>query len=346
MGTRKTFRPAMGDALEARVVPTSIGNFLTPFGLVGAIASAIHPDKAAPRITVGALGDSDTDEYRFYPPDRNHARNWVEILANTRGIDFGSFSNANRGVPRAQGFASNWAESGATSTDMVNNQLPGLAQQVRSGHIQAAWIFIGDNDFLYLLQSAQSGQISAQAFPQALAQTEATAQANFDTAVNTLLAANPRVRLVVSTVPDVSILPIVQSGATTSQLQAAVSATSQAIAQYNAHIQSIASGNGRIAVVDLAGMANQLAQASASNDGAVSFGGATISLTTPGDDYRDFFLADGLHIGTVGQGIIADAFINAIDSQFGVPVRSLSPEQIVHYARSVQLQTKHGAGPR
>ena len=34
---------------------------------------------------VGVMGDSYSDEYQFYPPDRSTARNWVEILAATRG---------------------------------------------------------------------------------------------------------------------------------------------------------------------------------------------------------------------------------------------------------------------
>jgi hypothetical protein len=34
---------------------------------------------------VGVLGDSDSDEYQFDPPDRGKARNWVEVLATTRG---------------------------------------------------------------------------------------------------------------------------------------------------------------------------------------------------------------------------------------------------------------------
>ncbi|MDR3634076.1 MAG: SGNH/GDSL hydrolase family protein [Isosphaeraceae bacterium] len=348
MRARRSFRPAAWDALEERVVLSKgISPFLNPFGLIGAIASAVQPNKAAaPAATVGTLGDSYTDEYKFYPPNQSHARNWVEILANTRNVSFGSYSNASRGAPRNQGFAYNWAQDGATSTDMVNNQLPGLTKQVAAGVVQCAWIFVGDNDFLYLLGNLQSGQISEADFPQALAQTEATAQANFNTAVNTLLAANPRVKLAVSTLPDVSLLPLVQAGATTPALKAAVAATSQAIQQFNANVTSVAAGNNRIALVDLAGLSSQLGQTATGSGGSVSFGGATISLTTPGNDYHDFFLADGLHVGTVGQGLIADAFVNAIDTKFGAKVRTLSPTEIVRYAKTVQNQTKHGPGPR
>lgn len=347
MRARKSFRPAAWDALEERVVlSTNIGDFLNPFTAPGAIASAIDPKKVTPKLSIGALGDSYTDEYKFYPPNQSHARNWVEILSNTRHISFGSFSNASRGAPRNQGFAYNWAQDGATSTQMVQSQLPGLRAQVAAGAIQCAWIFVGGNDFLYLLRGLQTGQVSAQAFPQALAQTEATAQANFDTAVNSLLAANPRVRLAVATVPSVGLLPIVQAGATTPALKAAVSAADQAIQQYNAHITTVANGNTRIALVDLAGLSDQLGQAASATGGNVPYGGTTVHVTTPGNSYQDFFLADGLHVGTIGQGLIADAFINAIDSNFGQKIHPLSPQQIVHYAKTVQHQTVHGRGPR
>ena len=43
---------------------------------------------------IGVLGDSYSDEYQFYPPHRSTARNWVEILAATRGLNFGRFSTA------------------------------------------------------------------------------------------------------------------------------------------------------------------------------------------------------------------------------------------------------------
>ena len=46
------------------------------------------------RRAIGILGDSISDEYRFYAPDRVTARNWVEILAATRGVFFGDPSIA------------------------------------------------------------------------------------------------------------------------------------------------------------------------------------------------------------------------------------------------------------
>ena len=110
---------------------------------------------------IGVLGDSYSDEYQFYPPDRSTAQNWVEILASARGLNFGRYSAESRGEPRNQGFEFNWARSDATSTDLITSgQHTGLAAQVASGEVRVVVIFIGGNDFIYALQSRDAATSS------------------------------------------------------------------------------------------------------------------------------------------------------------------------------------------
>lgn len=342
MQKRRLFRPMVSETLEERVV-LSHGGVVAALHVATARTLSSISNTPVALGPVGTLGDSYTDEYQFYRPDRSVARNWVEILHATRGVSFGPFSLRSRGEPRDQGFAYNWARSDATSVDMVQNQLPGLAQQVAEGKIRYASIFVGGNDFLRLLSAVQGGQIApSDALPE-LVKTEALAEANFATAVNTLLAANPNVRVVVFTLPDVTILPIVQLAATTPQAKALLAATTQAIQKYNASIAAVAATSDRIALVDLASVT---AQSASSPTGTVSFGGQTINLVTPGDDYHHFFLADGIHVGTVAQGIIANLFALAVDTKFGGRLSPPTPQQIIHFARAIQLHAQHGRGPR
>jgi hypothetical protein len=78
----------------------------------------------------------------------------MEILARTRGLNFGRYSAQSRGEPRNQGFEFNWARSDATSTDLIKSgQHTGLAQQVASGEVSVVVIFIGGNDFIHALES-------------------------------------------------------------------------------------------------------------------------------------------------------------------------------------------------
>jgi hypothetical protein len=341
MEKRRSSRPLVVEALEGRVA-LSHG---------GAVAgAAVHLKAAAnplPNVSntpvrggpVGALGDDFTDEYRFYPPDRSVARNWVEILHATREVAFGPFSLRSRGEPRNQGFAYNWARSGATTADMVRDQLPGLAQQVAAGDVRYVSILIGTNDFLRVVGGVQAGLIPPAAALPALVQAEAQAEANLTTAVKTLLAANPNVDLVVFTIPDVSLSPVAQQQATNPLAKMLLAATSQAIQKYNASAAALAATDGRVALADLAGAA---AMAATSPTGTLSFGGQTISLLTPGDDFHDFFLADGVHVGTVAQGIIADLFTLAIADKFGGQTFPPTPPEIIRFARALQRHTTHG----
>ena len=67
---------------------TTIRSTVLPLAMLMTWYAAAPADSPA---GIGVLGDSYSDEYQFYPPDRSTARNWVEILATTRGLDFGRF---------------------------------------------------------------------------------------------------------------------------------------------------------------------------------------------------------------------------------------------------------------
>jgi phospholipase/lecithinase/hemolysin len=284
------------------------------------------------------LGDSYSDEYRFYPPDLSTARNWVEILSDTGRASFGTSTLKSRGEPRDQGFAFNWARYGATTGDMVASQLPGLTGQVARGQVKYVSIFVGGNDFLYDLQGAE-GATPAQtpALVAQLVQTEAQAEANISLAVNTLLSANRKVKLVLTTIPDVAEAPAVkQAEAGNPTASALLPLAEQELAKYNDRLRTIAASDpSRIALNDLAAESAAITQVSG---GSVPFGGTTINLTTPGHDYHDFFV-DGLHVGTVGQGLIASSIVTALDTQFKAHIKPLTNAQIVQFAAHVKPST-------
>src|SRR3954462_3312720 len=123
--------------------------------LAAALTLAPHASPLAqPPGGIGVLGDSYSDEYRFYPPDRSTARNWVEILAETRGLNFGGFSVDSRGEPRNQGFQYNWARSDATTDALIaSGQHTGVAAQAARGEVGLVFVFIGGNDFINALRS-------------------------------------------------------------------------------------------------------------------------------------------------------------------------------------------------
>jgi GDSL-like Lipase/Acylhydrolase len=279
----------------------------------------------------GAVGDSLTDEYRFYPPDQSQARNWVEILSQTRKLDFGAFTTRSRGLPRNQGFANDWALSGATSQGVVGGQLPGLAAQVASGKVKYASVNEGSNDFLAFLEQTAVGLPIVGIPPSYLSDlyaVEVNAQNNFDTTVNTLLAANKDAKVVVSTINDLHQVPIVAQFLGNPAAKLVVDAAEDAVQAFNVHVRLVAAAHhSRVAVSDLAAQSAAIAGLS-----SVPFGGTTINLATTGDNYHDFVLADEIHPGTVAQGEIANAFINAVDT-LGLHIKPLSPAEILKFAR-------------
>jgi phospholipase/lecithinase/hemolysin len=274
---------------------------------------------------IGVLGDSYSDEYRFYPPDRSTARNWVEILAEARGLDFGRFSTAPRGEPRNQGFAYNWARSDATTDELIAaGQHTGVAAQVARGEVGLVFVFIGGNDFINALRSPDPAAALRTTLPRALA--------NYRVAIRTVMGASPDVRLVLATLPDIRDLPefarTIREGRIPPGLADAYSA---AIRRYNAQIRSIASSDSRIALIDLdltARAANLLSR------DCVYVGGRKLDRRRPANDLDHFFLADVRHPGTLGQGLMARAFVEAVNARFGAGIEPIRDEDLLSIATS------------
>ena len=275
---------------------------------------------------VGVIGDSYSDEYEFYPTDRSEARNWVEILAETRGIDFGPFSREGRAAPRLQGYAYNWARSDATTTTMIaQGQHTGVAEQVAHGQVGLVWIFIGGNDFIAAIRS--------QSPVEAASETASRAIANLDKAITTVLAASPDVKIVVLTVPDITELPdvaeAIQSGAIRRE---GVNAVTRALQEYNDAIHDWPNRDHRVSVVDLH-LLLKLA-ASVSQEKAY-VAGRWVDRQHCGNDLDHLFLNDHRHVGTLAQGLLAQIFVTTVNSRYGAHVSPLSNSEIVAYANRV-----------
>jgi phospholipase/lecithinase/hemolysin len=283
----------------------------------------------------GAVGDSLTDEYRSYPPDRSQARNWVETLASTRNVDFGAYTTQDRGLPRDQGFANDWAKEDATTQGVVGGQLPGLARQVAEGKVAYAAVGMGTNDFLFFAEAVAAQTLAGAPptnFEAELAAVEANAVANFDTTVETLLSANPDAKVIVETTPDIRQVPIVAQYLGIPGLALAANTIADAQAAYNANIRQVAADlHQRVALADLAAQADSFRGGTSTT---LPIGGIQVSLTTTGDNFHDAVLADKIHPGTILQGLIANSIIEAADT-LGAQIKPLSPTEIVARARDV-----------
>ena len=275
-----------------------------------AVVSASLPTASAgsPR-GIGVLGDSYSDEYQFSSPDRRTARNWVEILSLTRGLDFGRFNASGWGAPRDRGFEYNWARADATTGDLIADRpaygagRPGRPRRraARSSSSSAA--------------TTSSTRCHAPDPEAALREALPRALANYRLAVRTIRAADPDVRLVLATVPDIRLLPEFAGPLREGRLPVRLAdACTAAMGRYNAQIRAMAAGDRRVALIDLALVA-RLADL-VSRDYAV-VAGRRLDRSRPGNSPDRFFLADRRHPGTLAQAELARLFI--LDSQ--CPIR-------------------------
>ncbi len=272
---------------------------------------------------VGVLGDSYSDEYQFYAPHRSTARNWVEILAQTRDIDFGAYSSQSRGEPRNEGYAYNWARSDASTADMIaTGQHTGLAAQVTRGEVSLAVVFIGGNDAIHALYEPSPSQ--------AMKGLGRRAAENVETAVRTLLTASPDVKVLLVTVPDIRDLPEFRTPLRDGKLDRSVAEAAAAeIDILNASIRRMARNQPRVAILDMARITRVMGYVAPD---VVPVGNHKFHLRKPGNAIDHLFLGDVRHLGTIGQGMFAKMVVDALNTKFRAGISPLSDREIVGFA--------------
>ena len=238
----------------------------------------------------------------------------------TRGLDFGRFDASGWGSPRDRGFEYNWARSGATTGDLIaTGQHTGLAAQVARGDVGTVFVFIGGNDFIDAMYEPDPEAALREALPRALA--------NYRLAIGTIRAADPDVRLVLATVPDIRLLPEFAGPFREGRLPARLAdACTAAMGRYNAQIRAMAAGDRRVALIDL-DLVARLADL-VSRDYAV-VAGRRLDRPRPGNSPDRFFLADRRHPGTLAQAELARLFILAVNARFGAGIEPLGDAEIL-----------------
>lgn len=254
---------------------------------------------------IAALGDSYVEEYRFQPPDKSAAKNFVEILAELRGLNFGTYAeDPTRGEPRLAGYEFNYGRDAARSSDLLSQgQHSGVAALAGAGRVELAVVFNGGNDFRDVFVAPDPMAALQAVVPNTLT--------NIGTAVQTILAAHPDMKVVVANVPDLRHIPEVK-GAVAAGLvpQQFVDAVSQTIRIYNGQLKLMADAEPRLALVDAYGLLEGIM------DGSRPGGSFPLDTQAPSHDL-DHLWVDPIHAGTAGHILLANEYIGAINSEFG-----------------------------
>lgn len=230
-------------------------------------------------LTLGAMGDSYTAAYTTDPTipgvlEVEGEYNWVDQLRAARPGGITIFDQA---------------IVGETSTQLLADQLPAVADLAADGAIRYAFLDTGAADALFqfsrdILRGKPEGFIN-------------TVVANVKTAVDAVARAGD-VRTVVADIPDVTVTPYFLANVTSNHTH--LQRMSDAIRAANEQIIDFAVSRG-IPVVDLDGLFRLTQQ-------PLTLGGVT--LTRP-------FTPDGLHPRTPVQGLLADTILEALRVGYG-----------------------------
>ncbi len=247
-----------------------------------------------------AMGDSLTQGSTL-------AGSWVPHLVTDRGFNFGGSGNPY-----------NVAVGGATSSSLLSGgQHTAVATQVAANNVDLAYLMIGGNDILAVGTQIIDGSLTGGALDTFVNNMVA----NIATAADTVLAAGP-VGLVVVGVPDVSLIPaglaLIDSPV---KKQRVVDATDQ----MTAAIAAMAAARW-LPFVDLA-------QAQRDMDALPSLvvGGVTINETVPSSNPHHLF-QDAIHPGAVGNGLIANMLLTAVNVPYCTEFVPLSDLEILQNA--------------
>jgi hypothetical protein len=144
-----------------------------------------------------------------------------------------------------------------------------------------------------------------------------------------VLAANPDARVMLTTVPKLSYLPEVRMFVLGfPQLAPFVDAVDQATAALNPYIHAIAAGSGGLAAVaDFAALTDSWFAQTKLKVGNVEV--KRNALTNPTTDPTRLVLADGLHSGTIAQGLLGNLYVQTANAAFGTTLKELSSHDIL-----------------
>jgi hypothetical protein len=294
----------------------------------------------------GALGDSQTDEYQADdnrgPPT---AINWLEILAQEKHVDFGAWSDRSRGEPRRAGYEYNWARSSAVMSGVVSAQLDGLVAQIAGASVTHAVLFATGNEWVnrspYLMNaiynSPDGGVTDATGTAIAARVAVVAGQINhvMERLAQAVIERSTGGGIVILTPPDYALHPGVILALTNPVRRGYVSDAIQAIHEsVSARAETINSTAGRT-LVSVLRSDNHLVEVWASADGRyVTAAGVRLDYRNDSPDGSPYFVAlassgtGSAHMGTIGGGMFARAFIEAANGLEGIAIKQLTDAEI------------------
>lgn len=294
---------------------------------------------AEPKLKLGVMGDSLSDEY-FEDPTRANAKNWLQQLAENRAIDPGPTAVAagqptgTWGSPRGTGYAYNWSAPWATSRTLLSyGQATGLAAQVVIDGINGAVLAIGANDFNPYGEAYTEIYAGTWSTARILAQERRTL-ANIRSALVTLRRTG--IPLILVNILDSGSTPALATAPHYADAEKRQHVT-RVIEDLNHQLQQLAQTY-QVPLVDWCGLAQRLTGPPTNLVLVLRLGNTAILMQQadpgPGPTAIPWagYVADGFHPHTVVQGILANTIITALDSGCGANLPIFTEAEILQHA--------------
>lgn len=267
---------------------------------------------------VGIIGDSNSDEYRgdenLGGAFKKNTLNWVEQLAQSRLVNFGSWTDSARPEPRRKGFEFNWARYGARTADLINQgQHTAIAEQIKQGKIKLVIVHIGANDYAPYYSDGYNPIYSGTLSDTQISQKVNAIITNLDTALRTVSqAGNGQIGIIVTNIMDWNLHPLVKNNYPDQVGRARVT---RAINETNARMEALAA-NYNAVYNDLNAFAHTIVSR-LDKKGRYVVGGEYIRVLAIGDEPHRGFLGDQIHAGTVLEGLFANEYIKLFNTTYG-----------------------------
>ncbi len=274
---------------------------------------------------IGAYGDSMSMQYSFWLPLGSQfgysefyngtQLNWVDHLVQS-GYNLGPATVADGRTYNGYDVAI----AGATSADLAG-QTETLQNSVVSGAAKLVVINMGANDFddgAYSKIYTSAANHAYQPLNDPAVQTFMnTLVGNIASAITLTLAENASTHMILTTVPDMGITPSFKSQDPNAAQRAVVTQVIQAV---DNQILSLGAQY-HLPVVDLMKLGNL-----ATNPPKIA---GNQLIDAGGTSGKDIFLNDNFHPGTVVQGFLANAYLQADHVAYGDAIAPISDQTIV-----------------
>lgn len=276
---------------------------------------------------LAAIGDSLSDEYE----EQNYgayARNWVELLVDQRGVDFGPAAAGTWGEPRRTGYEDDWARYGADTTDAIlTGQVDGVLDGAANRGVTHAVVFIGANNFGPGIDNTNTYNViyNATWTPQQIADHIASSLDDIETIVAPLAAAG--LRTVVANGFDFGATPTVKFLFPDPVKRDRVST---ALTTFAEGIEEIARRH-QLVLVDTLTAGRTVFGTNAAPRSTLLVGNVGIQLGQLGFSSGSTvaFVGDGVHPHTVIQGLVANLVITALDHHTGTCIGRFSEAELL-----------------